>query len=169
MGDYITVKDFANLAGVSTQAIYQRIDKDLKGFVKVENGKKLILMAALEFFKCKKENQVACQETENYLKNNEDQHKKYASDFKEILELLQSQLVKKDEQLAEKDKQIAEKDRQLKDLTTALINEQQSAQQAQALHAGTIKQTALIGNDNHKSSFWSRLFKRVNKNWYIFC
>ena len=70
LGDYITVKDFANLAGVSTQAIYQRIDKDLKRFVKVENGKKLILMAALEFFKCKKENQVDCQEAEKYLKNN---------------------------------------------------------------------------------------------------
>lgn len=164
MGDYITVKDFANLAGVSTQAIYQRIDKDLKGFVKVENGKKLILITALEFFKCKKENQVDCQETENYLKNNEDQNKKYASDFKAVLEILQSQLAKKDEQLSEKDKQIAEKDRQLKELTTALINEQQSAQQAQALHAGTIKQTALIENDNRKSSFWSRLFKRTNKN-----
>lgn len=170
MEDYISIKEFASKAGVSTQAIYQRIEKDLKGFVKVENGKKLILIAALEFFKYKKENQVDYQETENCLQKNDNKTKKNSSDFKDILEFLQSQLVKKDEQLAEKDKQIAEKDRQLsekdkqlKDLTSALIIEQQSAQQAQALHAGTIKQTALIESDTRKNSFWTRLFRRSEK------
>ena len=163
MEDYISIKEFASKAGVSTQAIYQRIEKDLKGFVKVENGKKLILIAALEFFKYKKENQVDYQETENCLQKNDNKTKKNSSDFKDILEFLQSQLVKKDEQLAEKDKQIAEKDRQLKDLTSALIIEQQSAQQAQALHAGTIKQTALIESDTRKNSLWTRLFRRTEK------
>lgn len=168
MEDYISIKEFASKAGVSTQAIYQRIEKDLKGFVKVENGKKLILIAALEFFKYKKENQVDYQETENCLQKNDNKTKKNSSDFKDILEFLQSQLVKKDEQLAEKDKQIAEKDRQLKDLTSALIIEQQSAQQAQALHAGTIKQTALIESDARKNSFWTRLFRRSEKKWDCF-
>lgn len=163
MEDYISIKEFASKAGVSTQAIYQRIEKDLKGFVKVENGKKLILIAALEFFKYKKENQVDYQETENCLQKNDNKTKKNSSDFKDILEFLQSQLVKKDEQLAEKDKQIAEKDKQLKDLTSALIIEQQSAQQAQALHAGTIKQTALIESDSRKNSLWTRLFRRSEK------
>lgn len=163
MEDYISIKEFANKAGVSTQAIYQRVEKDLKGFVKVENGKKLILIAALKFFKYKKENQVDYQEIENCLPENDNKNKKKSSDFKDILEFLQSQLVKKDEQLAEKDKQIAEKDRQLKDLTSALITEQQSAQQAQALHAGTIKQTALIESDSRKNSLWTRLFRRTEK------
>lgn len=43
------------------------------------------------------------------------------------------------EQLLAKDKQLSEKDKQIENLTTALINEQHSAQQAHALHAGTMQ------------------------------
>lgn len=47
----ITVKEFARAAGVSTQAVYSRLQSDLQQFARVENGKKTIDSAALELFK----------------------------------------------------------------------------------------------------------------------
>ena len=47
MNKYLSVKEFAKQAGVSTQAVYQRIDKDLKLFTKAKDGKKTISDAAL--------------------------------------------------------------------------------------------------------------------------
>ena len=150
MNDYISVKEFASKAGVSVQAVYQRLDKDLKQFTKLENGQKAISTAALKLFTLKAINSI--------------------KDFKEttvpqpdissnILIPLLNQLEIKDKQLEEKDRQIAEKDSQIKDLTSALINEQHSAQQAHALHAGTIKQIDTRENA-HKPTFFTKWFNK---------
>lgn len=48
--EYISIAEFAERAGVSKQAVYKRIDKDCKPWLKVENGKKLINIKALKFF-----------------------------------------------------------------------------------------------------------------------
>lgn len=44
---WLTVKQFADAAGVSAQAVYQRLDKDLKSYLKHEKGHKYIDSAAL--------------------------------------------------------------------------------------------------------------------------
>lgn len=44
---WLTVKQFADAAGVSVQAVYQRLEKDLKSYLKHENGHKYIDSAAL--------------------------------------------------------------------------------------------------------------------------
>lgn len=46
----MTVKEFAKAAGVSTQAVYNRLQSDLQPFANVENGKKTIDSAALELY-----------------------------------------------------------------------------------------------------------------------
>lgn len=46
----LTVKEFAQAAGVTVQAIYPRIKTDLKPYFKNENGQKLIDKAGLEIF-----------------------------------------------------------------------------------------------------------------------
>ena len=144
----LSIKDFAKLVNVSTQAIYQRIDKDLKPFVKLVQGKKTISEEALSLFQNKINNQVACKPTPDDYQA----EPSAASDtLKELIGSLQRQL-------EIKDKQIAEKDEQLKNLTSALLNEQKSAQQAHALHAGTIQQQGLIG-DNEGNKSCKRFFK----------
>lgn len=50
MPEYISIADFAERAGVSRQAIYKRLDKDLKTFVDTVDGKKLIDTNALRLF-----------------------------------------------------------------------------------------------------------------------
>ncbi len=87
---YLTVKEAANAFGVSVQAVYQRLDKDFKPYLKVVEGKKRLDKRVLK------------------LNNKEDVSSGLTSDFKEILKLLEKQLYEKDQQIAEKDKQIAE-------------------------------------------------------------
>jgi len=151
----LSIKEFSKLANVSTQAIYQRIDKDLKPFVKLVKGRKTISEEALALFQNKTSNQVDCKPIlDNYQVESSENPNNQT--FKALIDSL-------NKQLEIKDKQIAEKDEQLKNLTNALLNEQKSAQQAHALHAGTIQQQGLIEakteNKGHKG-FFKRLFKK---------
>lgn len=40
--DLLTIKDAAEIANVTTQAIYQRLKKDLKPYVRAQNGRKML-------------------------------------------------------------------------------------------------------------------------------
>lgn len=172
MDDYISISEFAKKAGVTRQAVCLRLDKDLQSFVKLDNGKKLIQINALGLFNVKRD-KLPNTDFTNFTGTNltELTRDQKAPEMPEsVLNVLLSQIDTKDKQLEEKDKQldikdkqIAEKDKLLSDLTELLRIEQQSAQQAQALHAGTIKQTALIESDTRKNSLWTRLFRRSEK------
>ena len=48
MADYISIREFADLSGVSTSAIYQRLERDLKPYLYLLNGKKMIDSSALK-------------------------------------------------------------------------------------------------------------------------
>ena len=51
MSEYIPISEFAKRAGVSQQAIYKRLDKDLNPWLKVESKKKMLNVRALELFR----------------------------------------------------------------------------------------------------------------------
>jgi hypothetical protein len=86
--------------------------------------------------------------------------------------MLQKELDRKNEQLSVKDKQIEELNARLAEISSALVVAQQTAQAAQALHAGTIRQQLTDGDadpDVHsqepeegeeKKGWLSRLFGR---------
>lgn len=150
MDKYISIKEFADEAGVSVQAVYKRLERDLKQFTEVKNGQKTISTEALKLFTIKPFNAT------RGVKENQD---KQPEILNEVLNQLTNQLKIKDEQLKEKDRQIAAKDQQIRDLTNALLNEQHSSHQAHALHAGTIKQ---IETREHsiKPTFFGKWFKK---------
>ena len=51
---YISISEFARRAGVSHQAIYKRLDKDLQPWLQVADGKKSLNIKALELFEVEK-------------------------------------------------------------------------------------------------------------------
>ena len=133
---YLTVKQFAERAGVSTQRVYQLLTKSLQEFTKTEHGKKYRSIEGLRVFE-KDPLQGLAKDLQSNLQG-------VASPETEILretvEVLRRQLAIKDEQLAAKDKQIG-------DLTAALLSSQEQHKAltdalttAQALHAGTIQE-----------------------------
>lgn len=124
MDEYISIKEFAEKAGVSKQAIYQRLEKDLKPFVKVENRVKYIKIEALELFQVKP---IECL-VENSLKveslDNIEENGLVKDCFQYTFQVVKSQIEIKDKQLAEKDTQLAEKDKQLTELMKLLAEMQ---------------------------------------------
>ena len=89
-----------------------------------------------------------------------------------LISMLQKELDRKNEQLSVKDKQIEELNARLAEISSALVVAQQTAQAAQALHAGTIRQQLTDGDADpgvhsqepeegeEKKGWLSRLFGR---------
>lgn len=108
--DYISIKEFADLAGVSAQSIYQRIRKKhnpIQAYLKEVDSKTLIRKTALKD-----------------LYSNEGKQEEAQSPTERILDILEKQLAEKDRQLQEKDKQIESLLKSLDD-TQRLLDQQQ--------------------------------------------
>lgn len=160
--EYLSIKDFAAAANVSTQRIYQRLAKDLQSYCKVENGKKYLSSEGLKLF------------------GKEDLQVDLPNNMQELTNTLQETIEALREQLTEKDKQIAELTAALKtsqqQLTVA--QEQQTAlttalTQQQALHAGDIQRQLVEQSEppesepeiipepeQKKQSLFSKLFRK---------
>ena len=168
---YLTVKQFAERAGVSTQRIYQLLTKSLQEFTKTEHGKKYIAIEGLRLFEK--------EPLQNVAKGLQSNLQHFARAETEILmetvEVLRRQLAIKDEQLAAKDKQIG-------NLTAALLSSQEQHKAltdamttAQALHAGTIQRQLVEQSSKEdvlpeeqtqpkpKQGFLSRIFEKRSK------
>ena len=84
-----------------------------------------------------------------------------------VVAVLQTTIDTLQGQLAIKDKQIEELNARLAEVSSALVAAQQTAQAAQALHAGTIQQQLTSGTDQSEESgdepkkqgWFSRLFR----------
>lgn len=172
MEQYLTVKQFADQAGVSTQRIYQLLTKSLQPFCKSENGVKYLSIEGLKLF-----NKETLQGLAKDLPSDLQGLAKSENELlKETIEALRQQLTVKDEQLAAKDKQLI-------DLTAALKSSQEQHKAltdaltaAQALHAGTIQERLTVAQDQseeepvtekkeqHKQSFLERLFRKKKGN-----
>ena len=127
MNEYIPIKEFADKVGVSTQAIYQRIEKDLQSYLKIENGKKTLSIRALELFNTR----PVEKEVDNEL---------YKT-LQETLKSFKEQLEAKDQQLKAKDLLIAQQrndyNKQLEAKDLQIERLQKSNEASQSFHIGS--------------------------------
>lgn len=129
---YISIKEFAELAGVSRQAIQQRLKTSLAQYVKAnEQGIKTINIKALQLFgeQGSKAQSKANEQGSKAKKQGLTGEDALYSALLQTVEILQGQL--------------AEKDKQIEALYNALDNAQRAATQAQQLHAGTMQRELL--------------------------
>ena len=114
---YITVRQYSAAANISAQAVYQRLDKDLKPYVKIIDGRKMLSKEVLKNLDatCQEVNQVVDKHLTSE-ENTETQH------LQQEIQDLQQQLLDKEEQVKalEIDKHELELDKQL---TSQLIVE----------------------------------------------
>lgn len=90
--EYIGISEFAKRVKVSKQAIYQQLDKKLKPYLIVIDGKKRLNVKAI---------------SEVYDKQSEEIDKEVVQEENnKLIEILTQQLMEKDKQLTEKDNQI---------------------------------------------------------------
>lgn len=140
--NYLSIKEFAGLAGVSTQAVYQRLDKDLKEYVEIIDGKKAIDIKALDLF--------SVQPVEQPIDN------ELTTILRETLKVLSGQLTEKDRQIAELNERLKESN-ELNRNNQILIGRQQD-------HPKQIEESSSIEEpekkqEPEKRSFWSRFRK----------
>lgn len=133
MSDIITVSELAKKLGVSRQAVYSRLTKDLSSYVKVIDNKKVLNIAVLE-----------------YLGVNE-VDKNVSSEVDKIVNVLTAELEVKNNQIKSLQEQVTQ-------LTDALQNTTSSLMAAQALHVSSVKQ--LADGSQSKNKFWSRFRKK---------
>ena len=150
---YLTVRQFADAAGVSTQRVYKALQTSLQPYLKESEGKKYMSSDGLRLFP-----RSDCQPVANELATNmqpvDNQLQLESQPVAPAeIDILRQTIDTLTAQLAVKDEQISAKDRQISELTTALTSAQdaltiaQTTQKAltdaltaaQALHAGTIQ------------------------------
>lgn len=97
--EYITVKELAELQGVSVQSIYQRLNTTLKPYIKIIKGRKCLDISVL--------GEVYGEDVKGFKQDfKQDLNKDLKGDstvnlLKETLETLRQQLEQKDRQIAE--------------------------------------------------------------------
>lgn len=106
--EYISIAEFAEKAGVSVQAVYKRLDKDIQPWLKELNGKKVLNIKALEVFKGEKTS-TEVESTEALMR---------------MVSMLEKELEIKNEQIREQSRQISELHDRLKE-SYLLIDHQQ--------------------------------------------
>ena len=155
-----TIRQIADEIGVSKQAVYKRYKGKLhtvcapyahteQGVLYIEEqGETLIKQ---DFLHTERSNGAALEHPENV----------------GVIAVLQTTIDTLQGQLAIKDKQIENLNARLAESNAALVAAQQTAQAAQALHAGTIQQQLTSGTDQSEGSgdepkkqgWFSRLFR----------
>ncbi len=107
--DLLTVKEYAEAAGVSQQAVYQRLNKGLSSFVVEVKGQKFIKRQALEEAQGQKDSSKVEQDSSKDSSkveqglNNVD---KLLETLSQTVTLLQGQLEVKDQQISELNKRL---------------------------------------------------------------
>lgn len=173
--ELLTVREFAEKAGVSVQAVYKRLNNSLNPYIQLVKGRKMLKSSALSDIYGVNVEQPFNHSIKPELKN---KNNSFDEDFCStettetiLIAMLQKELESKNHQLLVKDKQIEELNKRLEESTTALMTAQQTAQAAQALHAGTMSHFTTIGStenndveqkkqDFEKPSWFSFLFKK---------
>lgn len=146
MNEYLTIQEVATITGVSRQAVYQRIDKDLKEYVKLIKGKKMLNNKALKMFNT------------NSIDKQVDNIDKQLN--KQLTSTLQAQIDLLTKQLEIKDKQLADNSILLTQLTTSLQQSQELNLNNQLLlKSEQNKSQPLLTNDEAKKS-WFNWFKK---------
>jgi hypothetical protein len=163
--EYLTVKEFAVLANVSTQSIYKRLRNyetdGLHKFTKVENKKKLINIKALEYYLDESELQLKQPKVDEVVQLDN----QINNQFLDELEFLRQELKAKNDQISklnnQLDTQLENKDKQISELNQRLADSQEITRNQQVLLK--IEQGKMLGLEAPRESIFQKLMSKRTK------
>lgn len=174
-----TIRQIADEIGVSKQAVFKKIKREplstsLQGLTATVDGK---LMVEVDGEKLIKQafSEIAPSTTDNQLTGTVDglvdgastKNAEKTTGVDGVISVLQATIDTLQGQLAVKDKQIAELNERLSECSAALLAAQQTAQAAQALHAGTIQQQLTDGAaDLEQEQPQTNVVSGEKKGWF---
>ena len=133
--EYLTIKEFAEAAGVSKQAVYQRLTGALKPYVSIRDGIKYVNIKALELYK-------GDDAVKKLKKNNQEE----------------SNIVQVDSMVELLKRELDEKNKQIDELHKLLEQSQVNLSQAQ-YRLQLIEDQRNEEPEEKKESWWKRWFK----------
>lgn len=86
--EFLTIKEFAEVAGVSSQSVYKRLTSTLKPYLSIKNGKKYLNIKALELYS-------DTDDKDNFLNENN----QLATNNNQLIQLLKDELEAKNKQI----------------------------------------------------------------------
>lgn len=162
--EYYTISEYAELKGVSKQAIYKRLSTSLKDYVALVDGRKVLRAEALQPI----HQQKPIQSFNDFQRNNADTSRDDMIEFlKAQIEAKDRQIEKLQERAEEKDKYIREQGARLTDLIEQSNLLQQNNQILIKRLSGTVDNESIVIDDTvdikqenqpEKKSFFSKLF-----------
>ena len=151
--DVLTIKEFASLANVSSQALYQRLNKSLQEYVVVIDNKKYLKREALRLF----EREEAKEECKTAKAEDSSLDKDLLKTLQATIDILQGQLKAKDEQISELNARLKEALELNKGQVLLSVAERQQLPVAQDAADAAIA----TEEKPEKQTFWSRV-----KHWW---
>ena len=133
--EYLTIKEFAEAAGVSKQAVYQRLTGALKPYVSIRDGIKYVNIKALNLYK-------GDDAVKKLKKNNQEE----------------SNIVQVDSMVELLKRELDEKNKQIDELHKLLEQSQVNLSQAQ-YRLQLIEDQRNEEPEEKKESWWKRWFK----------
>lgn len=153
--EFYTVAEFADRTGITTQAVYQRLQKDLGKYCKVESGRKMISSDALELFSGEKtgnssdlsgeQTAVIADIKEEMLAMLKDENARLASENAKLIEMLQTErklVQEKDEMIASLTNRLADMVEKSNDIAKQALGAVEKAQTLQAVAENVIEAPA---------------------------
>lgn len=162
--EYLTVKEFAEKAGVSVQSVYKKIRKannPIQPYLKKVDGVQYVSNRALTVLYNVDQSQGVEDHAEQQapLPGSSEEKAPDQTGYDRLIDLLEKQLEDQRRQLEEKDRQLEAKDDQINKLMDQINNSAQLLNQQQQLMA--LNQTALLENkkpEEKKPGLLRRLF-----------
>lgn len=155
--EFYTVAEFAERAGITTQAVYQRLQKDLGKYCKVVSGRKMISSDALELFSGEKtgnssDSSSSGEQTatiadikEEMLAMLKNENARLASENAKLIEMLQAErklVQEKDEMIASLTNRLADMVEKSNDIAKQALGAVEKAQTLQAVAENVIEAPA---------------------------
>lgn len=169
--DYISIREFAALVGVSVQSIYKKLlkeDNPLKEYLLMTEQGRLISKEAISLYGLKLETDIEERKEDIEIKDTPIVEENNST--VKLIAILETQMEELKRQLIEKDKQLAEKDKQIESLLARLEESSTIIQQQQTLTAINTQifskqleepeETAIEPVVADKVSFWKKIWKR---------
>lgn len=152
--ELLTIKEFAKIAGITVQSVYQRLDTSLKDYLQIVKGQKYLKVQALKDIYnidyCKDDKQINKQSDNDLIQ-----------DFKRIFKHQKDLIDLKNEQIADLKKQIEELKSDKLYLQSELSkSNDRFAEQQQIIKLMTLpKQIETVDNEQEDKKGFFKFFK----------
>lgn len=162
MKEYLTVAEASKELNITKQAVYQRLEKDLKPYLKTLNGVKMISSKAIKSISTDKPEEI--QDEASRLKQETNDA------LKETIEILKDQLIKKDNQIDSLNERLKEASQRLSEVNSIAFKQiqapTQAAEEDPIIEVNTQEVAVMKDQENKKPGLLKRFFNKESRNWW---